>query len=266
MQQRAWLGRLLLVISFVLFLTEIVFAGAPIPWGAKLIREDVAVTGSAEERTIASYETKASKQELLNYYLKEMPNRGYNLFMKGEHNLVFNKSGELVIVVISPSQDGKTNFMVTTASIKSIPDRGNTYSAEIICEPIPLVPAYPGARCMDSTRLKSGSSRTAAYSAEDPVSVVLNFYRDQMPRYNWQMNKEINLKDVMSQAIQEGGQHQVVITPEQRTMMQDIYGNVHGLFFANQKGNSCVVNVMENPTNKGAALINIVYEDKVSKQ
>ncbi|MDD5691537.1 MAG: hypothetical protein PHC37_07600, partial [Candidatus Omnitrophica bacterium] len=69
MEKKTLYIRLFFTICFILFLSEISFAGVPIPWGAKLIRDDVAVTGSGEERKIIFYETKASKQELFNYYL-----------------------------------------------------------------------------------------------------------------------------------------------------------------------------------------------------
>lgn len=265
MTQQKVLGvRLFFIIFFILFLSEIAIAGVPIPWGAKLIRDDIAVSGIGEESKIASYETKASKQELFNYYLKEMPNQGYSLFMNGEQNLVFNKGKELVIVVVPSSQGGKTNFMVSTASMPSASDMANSYGEEINCEPIPSVPAYPGARCMNSTRLKSGGSRSAAYSTEDSANAVLNFYRSQMPRYDWRLEKEINLEEVMLGAVQ--GQQQVAITPKQEAAMRDFYESARGVFFTNYKGNSCSVHVMNNPANKGASLINIVYEDKSPQQ
>lgn len=263
MKKRVLCVRLLFIISFIFFLSEIAFAGVPIPWGAKLIRDDVAVTGSGEERKMTLYETKASKQELLNYYLKEMPNRGYSLFMNGEQNLIFKKAEELVVVIVPPSQSDKTNFMVSTAPMKSVSDMANPYGGVANCEPIPSVPVYPGARCMNSTRLKSGGSRSAAYSAEDSVSGVLNFYRAQMPQSGWQLEKEINLEDVMLKATSE---QQAAMTSEQQAAMRDVYGSAHGMFFTNQKGNSCAMQVMNNPVDKGASMINIVYEDKAPKQ
>jgi len=264
MKQKALYARLFFAVSFILFLSEIALAAVPIPWGAKLIQDNTAITGNGEERKIVSYETKASKQELLNYYLKEMPNRGYRLFMNGEHNLIFNKAEELVILVVPPSQDGKTNFMVSTSSMKSASGRGKPSGSEVNCEPIPSVPVYPGARCMNSTRLKSGGSRSAAYSTEDSSSAVLNFYRAQMPQYDWRLEKEINLEDVMSKAMQEG-QQRAAITPEQEAAMRNFYGSSRGMFFTNFRGNSCSVHVMNNPVNKGASLINIIYEDKAPK-
>ena len=264
MKQNALCARIFFIISFILFLSEISFAEVPIPWGAKLIRDDIAVTGSGEERRVASYETKASKQELLNYYLKEMPGRGYRLFMNGEQNLVFSKAEELVIVVVPSSQGGKTNFMVSTAPMKALPGKGNSYNSGVNCEPIPSVPVYSGARCMSSTRLRSGGSSSTAYSIEDSASLVLDFYRSQMPRYGWQLEKESSLGDIMSKATQ--GQQQAEITPDQQAVMRNFIGSARGMFFINQKGNGCFVQVMNNPTNKEASIVSIIYEDKTSKQ
>jgi hypothetical protein len=263
MKERHLYVRLVFIISFILFLSEIAFAEVPIPWGAKLIRDDIAVTGSGEQRNIASYETKASKQELLNYYIREMPLRGYKLFMNGEQNLVFSKAEELVMVVVPKSADGKTNFMVSTAPMKAFLGKGNS-NAEGNCEPIPSVPVYAGARCMNSTRLKSGGSRSAAYSIEDSVNSVIDFYRRQMPLYGWQIEKESSLVDIMSKTT--SGQEQVPITPEQQAMMRNFLGSARGLFFINQTGNSCFVQIMNNPTNKEAAVVSIIYEDKSAQR
>jgi len=263
MPQKAWWARLFFIMFFILFLSKFAIAGVPLPWGAKLIREDIAATGSGEERKIKSYETRASKQELLNYYLKEMPNQGYRLFMNGEQNLVFSKADELVIIVVPPSQDNKTNFMISTAPMEPALDTVKSYGAQIKCEPIPSVPVYPGARCMNSTRLKSGGSRSAAYSIEDSASAVLSFYRAQMPQYNWRLEKETNLEEAMSEAMQ--GEQAAATTSEQEAVMGDFYGSARGLLFTNYKGNGCTVQVMNNPISKGASLINIVYEDKTSK-
>jgi len=60
-----------------------------------------------------------AKKELFKYYLREMPNRGYQLFMNGDYNIIFKNSDELVVIVVPPSpQSGKMTFMVSTASMK----------------------------------------------------------------------------------------------------------------------------------------------------
>jgi len=259
MRQKSFCVKLFFVTSFILFLSELAFAGTPVPWGAKIIQDDIVITGKGEERRVVSYETKASKQELLDYYLREMPNRGYSLFMNGEQNLIFKKEEELVVVVVPPSQDGKTHFMISTVSMKSALDSVNPDSAGIKCEPIPLVPVYPGARCVNSVRLKSGGSRTAAYSTEDSNSAVLNFYRNQMPRYGWQLDKDVNLGDMMLKAMQ-GQQSQ------QQAIMQNIYENSRALYFINPTGNSCSVTAMNNPVDKKTTIININYADKALQQ
>ena len=263
-KQKVLSVRLFFIISFIFFLSEIAIAGVPIPWGAKLIKDDVAVTGSGEERKIASYETKASKQELFNYYLREMPNRGYSLFMNGGENLIFRNEKEMVVVIVPPPMSDKTNFMVTTASMPSVSEVGNPYRANRNCEPILSVPAYPGASCMNSTRLKSGASHSAAYSTSDPISAVLDFYRSQMPQFGWQLEKEINLEDFISEGLRR--QQQEAMLPEQRAAMREAYGGARGIFFTNYKGNACSVYVMSNPMNKELSMINIVYENKKPQQ
>ena len=255
-------AKLVLVIFFILFLSRIALAGVPVPWGAKLMSNDIAITEGGEERKITSYETNTSKQELLNYYLKEMPNRGYSLFMNGEQNLIFKKGEELVFIILPPSQNSKTNFMVSVASLPELGEN-NPYDGVIKCESIPSVPVYPGASCLQSTRLKSGKSMSAAYSTNDSGDTVINFYRAQMPQSNWRLKKELSNEDVMS-ALQS--QEQVKKTPEQEAALRNFYGGTQGLFFTNHKGDNCSVHVMNHPLAKGSYLINLVYEEKTAQQ
>jgi len=264
MRQRVIFLRALSIIYFVMLVSGTAFAGAPVPWGSKLIRDDISVSGNGEERRIASYQTKASKEELFKYYLKEMPLRGYSLFMRGDQNIIFNNSEEMIVVIIPPSIDGETSFMITTASMKTASNAVNPYTAETSCDPIPSVPAYPGSRCMNSTRMKSGVSRSAAYSVEDSGKAVLDFYWAQMPRYDWRLVREINIEDVMLRAIQD--ENKPALTPPQEKAIHDRYGSAQGMFFNNKQGNGCSVYVMNNPAVSGGSLINIVYEEKASQQ
>lgn len=251
------------VILFILFSFEIAFAGVPIPWGAKLIREDITITGNGGERKMAFYDTKANKQELFNYYLREMPNQGYSLFMNGELNLIFNKGDDLVVVFIPPSRDGKTQFMVGASSLRSPDNKTNKSAVVEKCDPIPFVPAYRGARCIRSMRQKSGGSISASYSVNDSIDTVLNFYRMQMPQYAWQLEKELEMEDLVIGALQS--QDQMALTSEQQAAMHDFYGGARGLIFTRFQKDICSVQVMSNPVSKSVTLINIVYEEKISK-
>lgn len=258
-KQKSLGTKLFFMITFILFLSEIAIAEVPVPWGAKLIRNDTVITSSGEERTVAAYETKASKQGLINYYLKEMPNRGYNLFMNGEENLVFTKGEDLAIVALLPSGDGKTQFMVSTASTPASA-RANSDGGVVKCAEIPSVPVYPGARCMQSIRLKSDVIRSVAYSTDDSTDAVYNFYLLQMPRYAWQLEKERNLDDLMSEASQ--GEKPLAMASTQEAAMRASFRGSRGMSFTNQKGDICSINISDNPMTKGESLFNIIYENK----
>ena len=173
MNQGSKVLKLFFVIFFILFFSKIALAGVPVPWGARLVRDDTAIVGDGNDRRMVSYETKASKEQLFDYYLKQMPYQGYSLFMNAEQNLIFNKANELVVIIILPPKDGKTQFMITTAPMDSASNL--TSSNKGSCEPIPFVPVYPGASCIQSMRLKSGGAKSVAYSTDDAVNTVFNF-------------------------------------------------------------------------------------------
>lgn len=251
-----------LTVIFSLLFSGMVFAEVPVPWGTKLVRSDTTVNGSGEEHKIATYETKASKQDLSNYYLREMSNRGYSLFMKGEQNIVFNKGEELVMIVFSPSLGEKNTFMISTAYINT--KYGSyPYDSSSACESIPSVPVYPGSRCMNSTRVKSGDSRLTAYSVEAPVGEVFDFYRSQMSTYGWRLENEVDLENVVLDSIND--QQQIRISPEQEKAMRDFYKGAKGASFIDRKGSKCFVHVADNPVVRGEVLINLVYDEKANK-
>jgi len=252
MQQRFWGVRTLLVIAFVFSLLEIAIAGVPIPWGAKLIQNDL-LSGSGEDRKITTYETRASKQELLNYYLNHMPGEGYTLFMNGEQSLVFQKGDEVVVLILPPPVDGKTRFMVTTASMSA------TKSGEATsCENIPSIPAYPGARCSRSLRLGSGKGQVVSYLSTDNVGAVLNYYRSFMMRSGWRLAEELNLADNLPTADQAG------VMPEDMGITAQLLKGARSMKFTNDQDNGCVITAMNSPIGGGTA-ISITYEEKISK-
>ena len=255
--------RILFVILFTLFLFKVAVAGVPVPWGAKLLHEDVVTVGDGEERNMASYETKASKQELCNYYLQKMPEQGYRLFMNGEQNLVFSKGEDLVLIFITPSVEGKTKFIIGAASTRPVFDKTNGYDGAVKCEPLPSIPVYPGSRCIQSTRQKSGGAMSVSYSTGDSLDTALSFYRQQMPQYGWELKKETKLGELMSGSLQSSDQ--TTVTPDQQEFMRDFYGGATGLVFSNSQKNGCYMQLMGNPMNKDMTLINIVYEERTSK-
>jgi len=252
MQQKAWGVRMLLVISFVLFLSGIAIAGVPVPWGARLIQNDVLSSGE-EGRKIVTYETGASKQDLLSYYLREMPNRGYTLFMNGEQSLVFQKEDEVVVVILPPPVEGKTRFMITSASMKAAGNGGET-----TCDSIPSVPVYPGARCGRSLRLGSGKGQVVSYTSADNVDAVLNYYRSFMMRSQWRLIEESNIVDNMEKFAPTD------TASNSAEVAKQFFKGARSMKFVNDQDSGCTIMVMKTPFGEGAA-INITYEEKRSK-
>jgi hypothetical protein len=252
MQQKVWGVRVFLVISFILFLSKSAIAGVPVPWGAKLIQNDDLSSGG-DERKITTYETGTSKQELLNYYLRVMPNQGYTLFMHGEQCLVFQKGDELIIVILPPSIEGKTRFTITSASMGAAGRGGETS-----CENIPSIPAYPGARCNRSLRLGSGKGQIVSYFSTDTVDTVLNYYRSFMMRSQWRLIEESSPAENILKATQ------AEVKPESTEMAMQIFKGARSMKFANDRDNGCVIMVMNSAFGGGAA-ISITYEEKRSK-
>jgi hypothetical protein len=254
MQQKAIGVKFLFVILFILFLHGVAVAAVPVPWGAKLINSDVVFSGG-EERKIITYETSASNKQLLDYYLKEMPGKGYSLFMNGEQNLIFIKGEELVVIVLPPSMGGKTKFMVTTSSL----GMAGAGRAEASCENIPSIPAYPGARCKQSGRLgSSGKIRTVMYFSGDTIEAVFNYYRSFMLNAQWRLEEESLLDDKIPKSPQEG------ITTEGIELATDLLKGARTMRFKDPQGNNCMITAMDNPIGSGTS-ISITYEEKISE-
>lgn len=255
--------RIMLVAGYLfllLFPAATLAADAPIPWGAKLVRDDTAITGG-EERKVRTYETATKARELLNYYLKEMPGRGYSIFMQGDSNAIFTKGEEMVFVVVPPVPEGKTLFMITTASLH--PD-SNLLNPQADCESIPGIPAYPGGRCLRSTRFKSGVARSVTYSTADTINTVINYYRMTMPQYMWKLASEIDVNDAMQEVL--ANQSQQGIDTKQARMALGFMAGARGLEFRNERGGFCHVQVMGNPLAVDSTAITITYEEKAQSR
>jgi hypothetical protein len=245
---------------FLVFSCSTAFAvDVPVPWGAKLVRDDAVITGG-EERKVRVYETGTQASELLKYYAKEMPSRGYTVFLSGNNNTIFVKDQDMVIVVVPPERDGKTTFIVTTANMRTVGDGFTTAQAN--CEPVAGVPVYPEAKCMRSTRMKSGASRSAAYFSQDDVGTIINYYRVVMPQHLWRLEREVNLNDTMRQAMAEANQQ---MDAGQAEMALGFMRGAQGLEFRNDRGNYCYIQVMVNPMSPGTSSITVTYEEGAKK-
>lgn len=231
------------LLIFVFLFSGISLAGFPVPSGSRLKQEETAEVDGAE-RKMSIYETDLNEEAVINFYKKELPRKDYNLFLEQKNTAVFLKGEEMFMLVITPSKEGKRQFIITTAQRSSQVGR-----QPVVCEGIPAVPVYPGAQCMRSMRMRSRNSRTVNYLIKAPLEEVLSFYRTKMPLAMWNLEKEIDA----GKYLPEGGPSDNIISWNLGTAKQ--------LVFKNSKEEVCMITLMDSPLG-GGTLISIIYEAK----
>lgn len=233
------------LVFFGLLYSDIAFAGLPLPRGSQLIRKEIVET-DGKEKMFNFYETRLRADEVMSFYKRELTRRGYNLFIEGNNNAIFLKGEEMFMVVVTPGTAGKTQFITTTASTDI-----SIKPQEVVCEDIPSVPVYPGARCMRSMKMGSGKVRSVSYLTKDTVEDALNFYRFNMPGVLWNLEGEMDLGSILSESM-----------PSEDEIGIDLgLSSARQIIFKNSKGASCIISVMNSPVGR-STLINITYDEE----
>lgn len=236
-----------LFFCFFLFCAQLVFAEFPVPGGASLIKQESVVTEGGE-RKVNFYETRMNAKDIIAFYRKEMTRRGYSVLVEGELNIAFLKGSETTILAVVPSAVArdKNQFIVTSASMEGVLNP----QQPAVCEDIPGVPAYPGAKCERSMRMKGSKTHSVSYFTADSVSAVLNFYRLKMPAAGWTLEQEIDTGQALSGNM-----------PDNLKDYGIDFSNSRQYVFKNYQGAQCTVMVMEAIIGRNTT-INIIYSEK----
>ncbi len=237
--------RAIFILFGIIFLfTNIVFAASlPIPARTEVIREEVVEQGG-EEYKIVFCESKLSPEKVNSFYEKKLPALGYSLLFNTDKMKMYKKEGKTFMVVVSINPEGKTNIVLTQGGGFAAIGKAAQSRTTPDCEDFPDVPVYPGARCMASTRMRNMQATAQRFSVAADAYRIVDFYRKEMPRYGWYIDKEVDAP----QSLADSGMPDV-----------DLSG-LEQIFFKNNQGADCVITVMPSITGDGSTM-NIMYNE-----
>lgn len=240
----------LIVFLAVCFSFEAALAlSLPLPPDTKVIREETVEAGG-KEQDVTFCESDLSEEKLSSFYRAELEKRGYSIFMQQGKLGVYMKGDNLFMVMINSAcptcANAKTSIVLTESKME------NTNPAAMLqnCEEIPSVPAYPGAQCMGSMRMKGAQAKSVRYSAPAETQEVIGFYRSQMPQAGWKLEQETEIGKHLPREAISGQQMGVSLNLEDAIQ----------LTFKGLKNERCMITLMPSFIGRGT-LINIIYEE-----
>lgn len=240
---------------------------------AEIVRQEEALANNTPVQ-ISIYSTSVQPEEVAEFYKTRLANFGWKLEIdtaqQGVAIMNFMK-GEKFLSIIQQSINGKNIISVSQRGVPKAPseeppcadcqqqppDPGSAaapvqYTPGQISYPkadlpggdLQFVPRYPGAVRINSLERGSSMKTSLAYYTSDPVDRVVDFYRQNMGTYNWNLEQSVDLKDL------PGG-----IPPE---IDQGFTGKT--LVFKSSLG-SCIISIFHKPKNN-VTVIGVNYDAK----
>jgi len=155
----------------------------------------------------AIYVTSLDKRQLIRFYIRELSKRGwkssgtiasmiekYNIPLQGDklqlkdnlkNAVEFYNSSKSLLLFVLPPRSGQKETIFSLAYIQS-PPLGAPSNLNTLPD---YIPVYPGAAL--TTRVGNGF----VYSTNDNIESVINFYKNNMLAYGWQIYNEMPLTE-----------------------------------------------------------------------
>lgn len=200
-----------------------------------------------------------SQEEIRNFYLRFLPGLGWSEDCpecnqrKEDSRISFSRAdNEIVITIIpAPMDKGKNDIIITMSKVKH-KDREEAQEDAIDTEDSPgsdlsFIPRYPQSQRISSLEYSASQKATLTYSSMDGVNKILDFYRQSMADYNWNLADETNFQALPS---------------ELGEMQSQIKLKGSALIFKGPRG-ECIVSVFEHPQEgENSRIIGIKYNAK----
>lgn len=154
----------------------------PIPNDAILKFEKSILVGPTSG-FLRSYSTMLNKEQILGFFRKELLKAGWTETLK--RGLAFTKDDKIISVLVLDGKprptDKKTYFSVVVST--KITDEMMQASAKDKPDKLNFMPTYPNAK--QAVLWDNANGVMGSYTTEDPINVVVDFYKNKMPAYGW---------------------------------------------------------------------------------
>lgn len=227
----------------------------PLPNQTTLLEEDEMTMDNQKIKTIHC-RSNLLQQDIRNFYLRFLPGSGWdvdcpecNQDENDSARLTFIRGDNKISIIIIPSPlagKGENDIIIAMSKIKEEVQQGEEYK-EPEGKDLSFIPRYPQSQRVSALEYNASKKAMLTYKSIDDVNKILDFYRQNMADYNWNLQDETNFQDLPS-GLGE--------------MQSQIKLKGSALIFKGPRG-ECIISVFENlQEGDNSRIIGIKYNAK----
>ncbi len=261
--------KLLIVVALLFIMPLFVYAGwqesveglkatpyymIPLPPATlEVMQEKTQILGN--EFNLTLYATQSSFEEITQFYRERLGREGWEEVVNASlpQALIFKKADEVINLQNIPSANAQeTMFSLGRGNIQSIKS-GESQFAEIEFKDLPV---YPRAAPIPLGSMRTAAKEQLGYTTLDSPEAVMQFYREKLPLFGWEIANEMPLE-------QYNSPDKLDNCPECQKLPAEALANVKGgsmrmaAFNITKQGRSCHIGAAEIalPNNSGTETV-----------
>lgn len=180
-----------------------------LPNQTTLLKEEEMLLNNQKIKTIRG-RSRLSENEIRNFYLRFLPGLGWREGCPecrqqsgGRAPLSFIRGDTKLSIVIIPTplgKEGENELIIAMLKLKSEAAAAeaaqDAAASDSPGQDLAFIPRYPESQRVSSMESDSSQRVTLTYRTSQPADAVLDFYRQNMPVYDWQLVDETNFQDL----------------------------------------------------------------------
>ena len=202
------------------------------------------------------YRSRLPAREISDFYIRFLPGLGWNedcpeCSRPGNDpaRLTFSRGENKISIAIIPTPFagvGENDIIIAMSKIKEETEQAEE-GEEAEGKDLSFVPRYPQSQRVSSLEYDAANKAMLTYSSLDTADEILDFYRQNMADYNWNLVDETDFQ---------------ALPPELREIQSQIKLKGGSLIFKGPRG-ECVISVFEHPLGEeDSRIIGIKYNAK----
>lgn len=228
----------------------------PLPGQTALLKEDEMIMNNQKIKTIHC-RSSLSQEDIRSFYLRFLPGLGWSedcpecsQGKKDNAPLSFTKVDTKISIIIIPipiGKKGENDIIIAMSKLKEEAQKGEGSDEEPEGKDLSFVPRYPQSKRVSSLEYNASQKAMLTYSSLDGADKILDFYRQNMPDYGWNLLDESDFQDLPAELKEMQGQFKL---------------EGGALIFKGPRG-ECIVSVSETPQEgENSRIIGIKYDAK----
>jgi len=245
----------------------------PLPSAAEeLSREQMQLMGG--DFTITIYATELSFKEITKFYQEKLLQNGWEDISKDEKlkqlanaglfskSLFFKNNDEVITIqnLPNPQAPRETRFSLARGRPRFLRSDLGEEEPEPEHRELKDIPVYPGATMEPFSSIRTQGRIQVGYTTSDNIEQVIQFYREELPVYGWEIEEELPVMEYDSQDLTQCAECKKMPASLQ-SELKDSAMRMQGLRIS-KDSRACIIGISEF-SSSGAApetLISINYK------